>query len=928
MEMAQFHLPSSLDLTDRNVAHSFKKWKRQLQVYMEASGNNNKPKQRQTAVILHCAGPQVLEVYDHFEFEGENDKNDPVKVLEKLEEYCNPRQNEVLQSFRFWQVPFQEPFHTFLTKLYSYADSCNFKEKERMIRDKIVFTVTGKQQELLLRETSLDLKKAVEICKAYEITSRNKKEMSESSQLQKIEQIAGKKSSKYPSKQHPEQQKNRNNPHILKECNFCGKSHQAIKTKCPAWGKLCNHCKGRNHFEVKCKKVHTLETKSNSDESDDSDTNWLATVEVPNKTRDIEFHYIQGSQLVIADTHSRAFLDVPDAQVRVMKVNALKGVPDERIREVQAATAQDQCMQSLLSTIKDGWPESKKDVQNDLRPYFDVRDTLSHQNGIILRGETIVIPASLRDTTKKRLHSAHLGYNSMKRRARDTIFWPGMAKEVRQLAENCEACQQPWNKVGIDLFEIKGRDYLATVDYFSGFIEVDHLSTATSKQIITKLKGHFARYGIPSEMVTDCGSQFISSEFKTFTKHWGIKHVTSSPLHHQSNGKAEAAVKTIKLMMKKSLRDNTDQYEALLELRNTPRQGTGQSPAKMMFGRATQSFLPAISNTKSERARNATQKRYNIIKISLVRRYTSTSNERMAKSNLPYMRKEICCKDEETRKKIKQLERQLASKVCEECGQKGITEQFGSLSVQDNKNESSGSSETDGRLVISMDTDQRRKRPLENEEIDGNETDRSNSDEESQFPSKADIRCPVAPCGLAALLYMFTIKKIHFCPTKFIQKYGAVTRGMAPSCTKILNNLKNLHYLTRIYECKNITEGKHNEILKEAEDELNKSAQEVGLLSYSTAEYNHCVTVYITAKQPRMQIYDAHLKKEYIQDLNQVRCLELIVLNYRKGKRPLIVKDWIGECHTGICKDEFQQFSRNENPSSLLNVLNETNRGV
>ena len=58
-----------------------------------------------------------------------------------------------------------------------------------------------------------------------------------------------------------------------------------------------------------------------------------------------------------------------------------------------------------------------------------------------------------------------------------------------------------------------------------------------------------------------------------------------------------------------SLRDNTDQYEALLELRNTPRQGTGQSPAKMMFGRATQSFLPAISNTKSERARNAAQKR-------------------------------------------------------------------------------------------------------------------------------------------------------------------------------------------------------------------------------------------------------------------------------------------------------------------------------
>jgi hypothetical protein len=40
--MAQFHLLSSLNLTDRNLEVSFKKWKRQLQVYMEASGNNNK----------------------------------------------------------------------------------------------------------------------------------------------------------------------------------------------------------------------------------------------------------------------------------------------------------------------------------------------------------------------------------------------------------------------------------------------------------------------------------------------------------------------------------------------------------------------------------------------------------------------------------------------------------------------------------------------------------------------------------------------------------------------------------------------------------------------------------------------------------------------------------------------------------------------
>ena len=74
MEMAQFHLPPNLHLTDGNLADSFRKWKRQLEVYMEASGANNKPKPRQAAIILHCAGPQVLEVYDHFPFEADHDK--------------------------------------------------------------------------------------------------------------------------------------------------------------------------------------------------------------------------------------------------------------------------------------------------------------------------------------------------------------------------------------------------------------------------------------------------------------------------------------------------------------------------------------------------------------------------------------------------------------------------------------------------------------------------------------------------------------------------------------------------------------------------------------------------------------------------------------------------------------------------------------
>ena len=70
--------------------------------------------------------------------------------------------------------------------------------------------------------------------------------------------------------------------------------------------------------------------------------------------------------------------------------------------------------------------------------------------------------------------------------------------------------QRPWVKVGIDLFELDGRQYLVTVDYFSSFIEVDCLTSTTAKDVIIKLQVHFAQYGIPSEIVSDQGPQFTS----------------------------------------------------------------------------------------------------------------------------------------------------------------------------------------------------------------------------------------------------------------------------------------------------------------------------------------------------------------------------------------------------------------------------------
>ena len=62
-------------------------------------------------------------------------------------------------------------------------------------------------------------------------------------------------------------------------------------------------------------------------------------------------------------------------------------------------------------------------------------------------------------------------------------------------------------------------------------------------------------------------------------------------------------------MLKRTLLANGDQFEALLELRNTPRQDTGKSPTQLVFGHKTLSFVPAMNYRASEKTDEGELKR-------------------------------------------------------------------------------------------------------------------------------------------------------------------------------------------------------------------------------------------------------------------------------------------------------------------------------
>ncbi|PIO60549.1 integrase core domain protein [Teladorsagia circumcincta] len=93
---------------------------------------------------------------------------------------------------------------------------------------------------------------------------------------------------------------------------------------------------------------------------------------------------------------------------------------------------------------------------------------------------------------------------------------------------------------------MNGRFYLILVDAYSKWPEIVQMSSISSTATIQVMKIIFAKFGNPTTLVTDNGTQFTSSQFALFCRSRGINHIRTPPFHPQSNGQAERFVDTFK----------------------------------------------------------------------------------------------------------------------------------------------------------------------------------------------------------------------------------------------------------------------------------------------------------------------------------------------------------------------------------------------
>ncbi|KAG7543161.1 Integrase catalytic core [Arabidopsis thaliana x Arabidopsis arenosa] len=213
-------------------------------------------------------------------------------------------------------------------------------------------------------------------------------------------------------------------------------------------------------------------------------------------------------------------------------------------------------------------------------------------------------------------------------------FWPTMISDCIDYAKRCKKCQmhaplihQPseilssisapylfmrWSMdiIGPMHRSTRGVQYLLVLtDYFYKWIEAEAYISIQDSIVKTFLWKHIiCRYGVPYEIVTDNGPQFISNDFEDFCSAWGIKLSYSTPRYPQGNGQAEASNKTILSNLKKRLSARKggwyDELQPVLwAYRTTPRRATGETPFSLVYG--MEAVVPAELNVPGLRRSEA-----------------------------------------------------------------------------------------------------------------------------------------------------------------------------------------------------------------------------------------------------------------------------------------------------------------------------------
>ncbi|XP_076146551.1 uncharacterized protein LOC143131060 [Alosa pseudoharengus] len=223
---------------------------------------------------------------------------------------------------------------------------------------------------------------------------------------------------------------------------------------------------------------------------------------------------------------------------------------------------------------------SEKEQGADLdgnKAYILQKGILYRQQGSVLQ---LVVPQAARDIVLQLGHAVpwagHLGRHKTTARIKRHFHWPSLYRDVAQFCKSCPECQitsanlpsraplqplpiisTPFERLGMDIVgpveksKAGNRYMLVITDYATKYPEVYPLKSIKARSVAFCLVQFFSRMGFPQEILTDQGTNFMSTLLKQVYQLLGIRSLRTTPYHPQTDGLTERFNKTLKQMLRK-----------------------------------------------------------------------------------------------------------------------------------------------------------------------------------------------------------------------------------------------------------------------------------------------------------------------------------------------------------------------------------------
>lgn len=277
-----FIKPVNCLVLNGNVSENWRKFIQNFEIFLEAADLLKKSDSRKVAVFLNAIGEEGLELFQTFNLD-EDERKCYKDVVAAFENFCVPKKRIVYERFLFFSRIQKdgEPFDNFLVDIKKLSKACDFGEQQTsLMRDRIVLGINNKRLQEKLLEKDVDFERAVEMCRAAEISEGQTKviQMNSGGAVaaagnavvgSMVHQInTNKKESNYKNKFNRNDKITAYRQNDSLQCKKCNRHHKPMQ--CPAFGKKCIKCNQLNHFAVCCnqKNVSCIETVDSDTDND------------------------------------------------------------------------------------------------------------------------------------------------------------------------------------------------------------------------------------------------------------------------------------------------------------------------------------------------------------------------------------------------------------------------------------------------------------------------------------------------------------------------------------------------------------------------------------------------------------------------------------------------------------------------------------